>query len=91
MNFTGEDWYQIKSKEASKKNALMAVIAELGILPEEVIVFGDDYNDIDMLSLPGVVSVAMGNAIPEVKAVANDICGSNDEDGVARWLEVNVL
>jgi hydroxymethylpyrimidine pyrophosphatase-like HAD family hydrolase len=91
MNFTGEDWYQIKSKEASKKNALMAVIAELGILPEEVVVFGDDYNDIDMLSLPGVVSVAISNAIPEVKAVANYICGSNDEDGVARWLEENVL
>jgi hydroxymethylpyrimidine pyrophosphatase-like HAD family hydrolase len=43
-----------------------------------------------MLEYAGI-GVAMGNAIPEAKAAADQICGTNDEDGIARWLEANVL
>jgi hydroxymethylpyrimidine pyrophosphatase-like HAD family hydrolase len=75
----------------SKRNAIVTLSEHWGILPYEVVVFGDDYNDIDMLSLPGVVSVAVANAIPEVKAVASHVCGDCDEDGVAKWLEENAL
>ncbi|BBB89727.1 MAG TPA: HAD hydrolase family protein [Methylomusa anaerophila] len=55
-----------------------------------VAAFGEDYNDVEMLRECGI-SVAVSTAIDEVKAVADDICGDCDEDGVARWLEENVL
>ena len=46
----------------------------------------DDHADIGMLKMCGV-GVAMGNAIQEVKNIADDITFSNEEDGVAGWLE----
>jgi Cof subfamily protein (haloacid dehalogenase superfamily) len=91
MQFTGESWNQIKSRRASKHNALAAVIRHLRIRPQQVVVFGDDANDLDMMALPGVVSVAMENAIDEVKVAADFVCSSNDEDGVAKWLEEHIL
>ena len=48
--------------------------------------FGDDFNDLGMLATAGW-GVAMGNAIPEIKAAANDVTATNNEDGVARYLE----
>jgi Cof subfamily protein (haloacid dehalogenase superfamily) len=88
---TGEELVDINPIDATKRNAVVTLSEHWGILPSEIAVFGDDYNDIDMLTLPGVTAVAMGNAIPEVKAVADYVCGSNDEDGVARWLEENMV
>jgi hydroxymethylpyrimidine pyrophosphatase-like HAD family hydrolase len=55
-----------------------------------VVAFGDDYNDVEMLSECGI-GVAMGNAIDECKAVADHICGDCDDDGMAKWLEKNLL
>ena len=57
---------------------------------ERVAAFGDDYNDIDMLRACGV-GVAVDNALPEVKAAADLLCADCDADGVAHWLETNVL
>jgi Cof subfamily protein (haloacid dehalogenase superfamily) len=84
---TGEDLVDIIPLEATKRNAIVTLCEHWGIAPSEIAVFGDDFNDIDMLTLPGVTAVAMSNAIPEVKAVADYVCGSNDEDGVAKWVE----
>lgn len=50
------------------------------------IAFGDDYADIGMLKLCGV-GVAMGNAIDEVKAIADCVIGDNDHDGIAKYLQ----
>ncbi len=47
---------------------------------------GDDYSDIEMLKICGT-GVAMGNGILEVKAAADACIGSNDEDGIAIYLE----
>ena len=55
-----------------------------------MISFGDDYSNIGMLKLCGK-GIAMGNAIEEVKRVASDITLTNDEDGVAIYLEKNIL
>jgi Cof subfamily protein (haloacid dehalogenase superfamily) len=88
---TGEELVDINPIDATKRNAIVTLCEHWGIMPSEVAVFGDDYNDVDMLSLPGVVSVAVSNAIPEVKAVASHVCGDCDECGVARWLDENVL
>ena len=48
--------------------------------------FGDSYNDATMLQIAGV-GVAMGNGVPEIRALADYVTGSNDEDGIADALE----
>ena len=55
----------------------------------EVVAFGDDLNDVDMLRGCGT-GVAMANALDEVKLAADEVCGGNDEDGVAKWIEANM-
>jgi Cof subfamily protein (haloacid dehalogenase superfamily) len=80
----------IVHREATKLNALIAVERALNITADEIAAFGDDYSDIDWLS-HCVNSVAVANAIDEVKSIANYICGDCDEDGVAKWLEDNVI
>jgi HAD superfamily hydrolase (TIGR01484 family) len=77
-------------REATKLNALSAVERALNITADEIVTFGDDYSDINLLS-NYANSVAVANAIDEVKAVANYFCGDCDEDGVAKWIEENIL
>lgn len=73
--------------EGDKAHALQKVMDYLGRDPADVTVFGDSVNDIGMFKLAGT-SVAVSNALEEVKAVADVILEhSNDEDGVAKYLE----
>lgn len=74
---------------ARKELALSAIMKQLNLLPAEVIGFGDDHNDINMLRTCGI-GVAVANAVNECKAVADNICGDCDNDGVAHWLEEHV-
>ena len=80
----------IMNKNATKLRAVALIAEHFGIELSEVVAFGDDVNDIEMLRNCGC-GVAMANALDEVKAVADEICGSNDEDGVAEWLRRKVL
>ena len=80
----------IMNKKATKINAIRAVAEKYGIDMGDVVAFGDDYNDIDMLRGCGR-GIAVANALPEVKAAADDVCGSNMDDGEARWIEENIL
>jgi len=80
----------IMHKEATKSKAIAALAKIWEINPSEVVAFGDELNDLDMLAYAGT-GVAMGNGLAEIKSIANDICDTNDNDGVARWLEENVL
>lgn len=73
--------------EGDKAHALKKVMAYLERDASDVTVFGDSVNDIGMFKLAGT-SVAVSNALDEVKSVANVVLPhSNDEDGVARYLE----
>jgi len=76
--------------QAKKSYAINALCRHWGISPTETVAFGDDLNDIDMLECAGT-GVAMGNALNEVKQAADDICKTNDEDGLAIWIEENIL
>ena len=69
-----------------KAAALFGLCAELGIEPGEVAAIGDGANDLTMLSSVGT-AVAMGNAMAEVREIADLTTTSNDEDGVARAVE----
>ena len=85
IRFSDGYWYKFTKKTATKERAIMEVCSACGIKAEEIIAFGDDYADIGMLKLCGK-GVAMGNAINEVKAKADCVIGSNDEDGIAEYL-----
>ncbi len=84
------NWYKFTKKTATKENAILHMCKECGISTNEIIAFGDDYADIGMLKLCGI-RVAMGNAIDEVKAVANQVIGDNDSDGIGCYLQNFVL
>jgi Cof subfamily protein (haloacid dehalogenase superfamily) len=79
----------IANKLASKWNAISLLAEKWNIDPSEIASFGDDNNDIEMLRNCGI-GVAVANALDEVKSIADHVCGSNDEDGVAKWIEENV-
>ena len=81
---------QIMHKEATKFKAVEALSRYWKIEPLEIVAFGDDLNDIDMLSWTGI-GVAMGNAVDEVLTTADEVCLSNDEDGIAVWIEKNIF
>jgi len=56
-----------------------------GIPSERVIAFGDEDNDLEMIEFAGH-GIAMGNAIDELKSIANDVTLKNEEDGVGLYL-----
>ena len=58
----------------------------LGLVPEEVMAIGDSGNDVSMLSYAGLPA-AMGNADPQLKALAKLVLPTNEEDGVAWALD----
>lgn len=76
----------ITAPQASKPSALRKLLSPGGIFLHNVIAFGDDIPDIDMLKECGI-SVAMANAFPEVKALCTYHTAGNDDDGVAVFLE----
>lgn len=86
IRFSDGFWYKFTKKTATKENAIRRIATVCGIRTEEMTAFGDDYADIGMLQLCGR-GIAMGNAIDEVKAKADLVIGSNDEDGIAVYLE----
>ena len=86
QRFSGENWCKITRRDATKENALQELCRASGLTLAEIVAFGDDAPDIGMLRLCGL-GVAMGNAIPAVKVAADVVIGTNDEDGIAEWLE----
>lgn len=87
VRFSDGYWYKFTKKTATKEKAISKISAICGIGTEEITAFGDDYADIGMLQLCGR-GIAMGNAIGEVKEKADLVIGSNDEDGIAEYLEL---
>lgn len=77
--------FEIYSPTISKAVGIERVLHHYGVPVENSLGFGDGINDCEMIQLVGH-GVAMGNACEELKAVADDICGSVTEDGLARYL-----
>ena len=84
------DNIEIVPRNASKGNALRALVKSLNIPMDEVMVFGDSDNDLSMLEAAGV-SVAMGNANDRVKAASRFQTLTNDEQGVAAAIRAFVF
>lgn len=66
---------------SGKGIAIPAILAHFGLDASQAMAFGDSLNDLEMLKVVGV-GVAMGNAKPQLKAVADDVCGAVSEDGI---------
>lgn len=73
---------EVNAGGINKGEALLWLAGELGIDREEILAFGDGANDADMIRMAGI-GAAMEVSVPEVRAAADILAGSNDEDGVA--------
>ena len=80
-------WYlEIHSDKASKQNGTIHLRKTYGF--ERIIGFGDNLNDLPLFAACDL-RVAVDNAVAEVKAAADYICDSNDNDGVVKWIREN--
>lgn len=77
---------EITAKGATKGNAATWLMERLGIEPACAVAFGDSENDATLAEVCGTF-VAMGNADRRVRELADDVCETVYDDGVARWLE----
>lgn len=78
------------NKGNSKSRAMLLAAEKLGIKAENCIAVGDSINDIDCMQAAGI-SVAMGNATDDVKAIATIVTDTCKNDGVAKALEKLIL
>lgn len=82
--------FDICADQVNKGIAIERYAAEKGIKPSEIICFGDNFNDIEMLQYAGL-GVAVENAVDKLKENADFVALSNNEDGVAKAIEKFVL
>ncbi len=85
LNIAENTLWMFAHPAASKENSLNSIADRLNFSTQNVISFGDDIIDEGMIKKAGI-GVAMGNAIEPLKKIADDICDTNDDDGVAHWL-----
>jgi hydroxymethylpyrimidine pyrophosphatase-like HAD family hydrolase len=84
--FTAGGAVEVVGPDTSKASALGVLCQRLGITPAQVVAFGDNVNDLEMLEFAGL-GVAMGNCTDDARATADRVAPSNDEDGIAVTLE----
>jgi Cof subfamily protein (haloacid dehalogenase superfamily) len=83
----GLDYVEICPANVDKATGLAIVAEAVGVDPDDVLVFGDMPNDLPMFAWAGWGRVAVANAHSSVLAVADEVTLSNDEDGVAVYLD----
>lgn len=77
-------------KEGTKGHAVSFLAGHFGIGPEQVIGIGDSWNDRELLQVAGL-GVAMGNAVPALKEIADYVTRTNNEEGVKHVIEKFIL
>ena len=88
--YKGYEWIDVTDSEATKLHGIVEVAKLLHIKTHEMIGVGDGYNDFPLLMACGL-KIAMGNAVPELKAIADFVAPSVEEDGVATVIEKFIL
>lgn len=84
--YSGEQWLEIMPKYVGKAQAAKQLARYLGC--GRIVAFGDAENDMDLFQAADEC-YAVANAVPELKTIATGVIGSNNDDGVARWLMEN--
>ena len=82
---TSPFFFEFTAKGIDKAKALDTILKPMGFSPEEMIAFGDGMNDLTMLQYVGT-GVAMGNAVEAVKANAQYVTNSHNDEGIANAL-----
>ena len=77
---------EITALGVNKATAIQEWCKLQNLTPDQVIGFGDSSNDLEFLQMVGF-AVAMGNATPEIKAVADRVIGDADQDGLGEYLQ----
>jgi len=80
----------IMNSNATKINAIKKICEFKKVTLEEVIAFGNDDNNLDMLKECGI-GIPVSNSNQTVLAFANEVCDSNEMDGVAAWFHEYIL
>lgn len=81
--YSGAQWCELLPAKANKANAALQLREMFDC--ERIVSFGDGINDISLFEISDEC-YAVANAVPELKAIATAVIGSNVEDGVARWM-----
>jgi Cof subfamily protein (haloacid dehalogenase superfamily) len=84
------EFAQVVHTETNKLYGVKKILEIENIDLKELVAFGDDLNDTEILSWAGY-GVAMGNAVDEIKSVSDYIADTNEMDGVAKFIEEYVL
>lgn len=79
-------WIALNPKGVNKYTTMQKLCEKLEINIADVIFFGDSSNDVEMIENVGL-GIAMGNALPQVKEKADKVTLTNDEEGIAEFLE----
>ncbi|WP_070379690.1 HAD family hydrolase [Rhodococcus sp. WMMA185] len=90
LTHSGAPYVEMSASGVSKASALAELCAAEGISSSEVAVVGDATNDVQMLKWAGT-ALCPSNAIDDILALADRVLPSNDEDGVASFLESLIL
>lgn len=88
--FSDEMLYTYTKRGVGKWSGVRALLAHYGISASKVAYFGDDFSDLCAMKHCGI-SIAVANAIDPIKETAQFMTLSNDEDGVARWIDRHIL
>lgn len=86
MTFSDRFYFEFNALGVSKGQALKSLLERHDISPNQVVAFGDGDNDLTLIETAGL-GVAMGNANEKVKGIADRVTLSNNEDGIAVFLE----
>lgn len=86
LTHSGAPYIEMSAAGVSKASALSRMCQELGVEQQSVAAVGDALNDVPMLEWAGT-ALTTANALPEIKSIAHRVLASNDDDGVAAYLE----
>lgn len=88
--YWADGFFEITGEGADKGTALARICKELGVAQRDAVAFGDGVNDVTMMRWAGR-SVAVGRSHPDVLAASDEQIAEPEDDGVASWIEQNLL
>ncbi|MBS1182444.1 MAG: pyridoxal phosphate phosphatase [Proteobacteria bacterium] len=86
VEYSWHDRIDVMPAGRSKGSRLLSWAAERGFVPADIVAFGDNFNDLGMLTGVGL-GIAMGNSPDGVKAKVSEVIGGNDTDAIADRLK----
>ncbi|WP_310832745.1 HAD hydrolase family protein [Paenibacillus pedocola] len=90
LYITDHYFLEFSHPQGNKSDGLKLWAQHMGLEPQDITVFGDHLNDLGLFAAAGT-RIAVQNAQPEIKALAHQVIASNNEDGVARFLEKTLM